>query len=182
MREKKDLQPGRELDRQVALVMGQAEFAHDFYKETETQGPYGFEGVVNHCSKGCEVYGEVENFDDDDKLCCPLYSTDMNAAMVAFEWLEKKHPWGLNGATLLLGRLWVNSFTRLPHVIVMRPPDVWEAPYHLRPWVHPGDRNRIVETDSNFAFEGETYPHAICLAVLEAVKQKQVDVTPSIVL
>lgn len=78
------------------------------------------------------------------------YSADIADAWVAWEWLEENHPWEL----ISLHR---DTETGKPCVAV-----VDYMPKGLE------DTGQLKQ----FRFQGETYPHAICLAVIEAGKQK----------
>jgi len=75
-----------------------------------------------------------------DKL--PEYSTDGNAAWEAWEWLEQNNPFD---ESLIMGRLWHPA------------PD--ELTAEFTPFVGRYGLDDIVAW-------GDTYPHAICLAVL----------------
>lgn len=74
----------------------------------------------------------------------PNYSTDWAAAGEAWEWLEENHPW--EGLCLWLGH---NCPDCTPCVFVTR---------------------ENGKTDEDFYVFGQTYPHAIALAVVEAAK------------
>jgi hypothetical protein len=78
-------------------------------------------------------------------------STDIDQAMDLWEWLEKESPWG----QIALGRS-----KGQPCVLQLLPPVTKNFPHS---W-------GIEEVAT-----GETYPHAICLAVLEAKKEEEED-------
>lgn len=128
------MKPGRELDRLVAEVMG-------YYNFNQPLGP------------GTQYFADKEGWGATIK-CVPAFSTIMNAAMEAWEWLEQNHP---QGGTLILGK--ASEYDELGY------------PRNGRPGVcrvtsgWPCNNIEPVAT-------GETYPHAICLAVLEASKMK----------
>jgi hypothetical protein len=98
-----------------------------------------------------------------DKL--PKYSTKIAAAWRAWEWLEKNHPWvdhrdlSTNSADICLG---YNETIESPCIFVMR--THWDGGM-------PGNTEPMWDYD-NFAIPGESYPHAICLAVLETVEAR----------
>lgn len=79
----------------------------------------------------------------------PPFSTNPTVAMGAWEWLEKNNPW--KETSLMLGR---DFFTEKPAVIK------WDDPYS--------------EWEAETIAEGDTYPHAISLAVVKAAKVKEV--------
>lgn len=101
-----------------------------------------------------ELYGHhpTRSKSKDELRYVPHYSTDTAASMEAFGWLEENHPWlyldrwGGQKADLLLGRK-----DGKPAVYVMR--SYWDS--------------SNMDGGVNLAITGETYPHAICLAILE---------------
>lgn len=95
--------------------------------------------------------GESEDHfvDDEDNLLfiCPHYSTDIAAAWQAWEWLEKNSGCGSVALFQDAGG---------PTVGVMR--------------LYRDKRTGEIFDIAQKKWTGETYPHAICLAVLEASK------------
>lgn len=89
-----------------------------------------------------ELYGHhpARSSSEDELRYVPHYSTDGKAAWEAWEWLEQNHPIIKNGKhSIALGRL------RGKEALVYTE--------------YGGEVDDIIAT-------GETYPHAICLAVL----------------
>lgn len=80
-----------------------------------------------------------------DGLILPRFSIDIANAWVAWEWLEKNHPSVKSGKrSIALGRLGGEQ------------PLVYTE--------HGGEVDNVIA-------RGESYAHAICLAILEAVKK-----------
>lgn len=127
-------QPGRLLDAQVAQVMGR--LSDKVLAELKQRGV----GVQDENDMdGCYVGSPWENV--------LRYSTDLAAAMEAWEWLEEHNPWGGADADLFLGR-----YTNAWDNIIRQPAVIRYIDYEeLGP-----------------VAIGTTYPHAISLAVVEA--------------
>lgn len=131
------MQPGRELDRLVAEVMG---YSNIHWTDTE----YGLHPF------GTEPGGGQGG------VMLPFFSEDNKAAMEAWAWLEENHPWKYSGAdkaTILLGR----NIPGKPSVLIMC--DYWDG----------GIPTEAYYSElGNFHIPGNTYPHAISLAVKAA--------------
>lgn len=92
------------------------------------------------------------------KCLVPQYSTGKGAVMEAFEWLEQNNPWG--GAGLMVGK--VEEF------------DDGGKVKRLGVFLLKDDCIDMgVLYDLEKIAVGETYPHAICLAILEVGKGKK---------
>lgn len=123
-------QPGRELDKQVAVIMGY----DSFWQDKQTGEWYAF-------------HPDHTNLED-ERIPVPRYSTDGYAAWEAWEWLEATKPWKYKHVVMGLsnrGEGWGDP--PKPSVIIYEPSDypVWNIEREI---------------------EGDTYPHAICLAIL----------------
>jgi len=75
-------------------------------------------------------------------------STDIKAAWIAWEWLEKNHPWG--------PRVFLSLCRSREH-----------------PTVRLSQRGEWEEIVAYREVIGESYPHAICLAVVLATKETE---------
>lgn len=155
------LQPGRLLDAQVAQVMGR--LSDKVLAELKQRGV----GVPDEKDMDGRYIGSSpwENV--------LRYSTDPAAAMEAWAWLEENHPWVEQGndwpwqqgikAAILLGKDYIGQEDNpRPSVLVMQRAEWWSFP-----------DNEIEEgTKEGYCFyiPGDTYPHAIALAVAEAGK------------
>lgn len=94
----------------------------------------------------------IEGFDINQTQSIVLdFSTSMNAAMVAFEWLEQHHPWGSRIQIALCREF----YSKEPSVLI------WEI-------------GELGEVEAERSITGDTYPHAICLAILDSAKKPKV--------
>jgi len=148
-----EMQPGRELDKLVAGAMGQTDFIHpsfEWAEETLEDGDGWGDFVCPRCgaSKG------------DTGPCVKHYSTSWEDAGQAWEWLEENHPWGLD-AELLLSR-WGQAMA----------PAVRVARTHLEDGAIVENGKYFLCREQIVAIPGDTYPHAIALAVIEATKER----------
>lgn len=131
------MQPGRELDRLVAEVIGELMSSHPgfYWQEYATESGDGGDGFsCPRCGKSVSDPDESTEGD-----CYKSYSTHIEDAMEAWAWLEENHTWGL----IVLGRV-------------------------------DDGKPAVLEIITGSQFEGcsiepiavgDTYPHAIALAV-----------------
>lgn len=84
---------------------------------------------------------------EDERILVPQFSTDGYAAWGAWEWLEEVKPWKYKHVVIGSSNRGGWGDPSKPSVIIFEPSDypVWNIEKEI---------------------EGETYPHAICLAVL----------------
>lgn len=132
------MKPGRELDKAVAEAMGWTEVSpNPDYPKLARDDLEGF------------VPRDLSGF----RLRVPNYSTDIAAAMKAWEWLEQNHPWAPSNLMLGKGELWDEAGCKSTYYCVFIANGMWEADEWESPHLTPVSK-------------GETYPHAIALAVL----------------
>jgi hypothetical protein len=83
------------------------------------------------------------------RLDVPEFSTDPDLAIEGWKWLEENNPW----SRILLGE----NGNGKPSVIVIENWDDGFPQYYDR-------------AGENFAIPGESYSHAICLAIIEVAR------------
>lgn len=146
------VKPGRELDAMIADAMGIPIYEHDQHRDNHSwlddlaNYPYITDGA------GLILWLEPGH---NGQPWQP--STEIQTAMMAWEWLEINNPWRpmkADPGDISLSRYWLNA---KPAVIVVMVDGAEIVDY--RPGLPPSTRY-------NFAIWADTYPHAIALAVL----------------
>jgi hypothetical protein len=148
------MQPGRELNKLVAEAMGQTDFNHpsfEWCEETFEDGD-GYDGFF------CPRCGAAQG---DTGPCVKNYSMDWRVAGQAWEWLEKNHPWKWDVLSSVRAMIRLQRCDDKPSVMV----ECTEDDYN---W-YAFDK---AQGKVNFYFPGESYPHAIALAVVGAHRMK----------
>lgn len=90
------------------------------------------------------------------------YSTDIGAAWIAWEWLEKNNPWLWEESLHAKAQISLGRGDEKPSVFIHRTVDDYN--FYI-----PGQSGSAMRK-SNLYIPGESYPHAIALAVVEADK------------
>lgn len=137
------MRAGRELDRLVAEAMGQTDFGHPRFSWSEVPLEDG-DGWDGWICPRCWTSEK-----DKENPCIKMYSTDIRKAMEAWEWLEQNNPWGQIAFSRSKGQ---------PCVLQLSPPFT---------------RNFPNSWDVEEITVGESYPHAIALAVIKASEVKK---------
>ena len=116
----------------------------------EVMGYYNFSQPLG---PDTQYFADHSKWNDDAIKCVPAFSVDMNAAMDAWEWLEQNNPWKERDEDYLILFKWKGRSTvgRIFYA-----PSTDDYHLHTTPLV-----------------TGESYPHAISLAVVEASKVKK---------
>lgn len=144
------MKPGRELDKLVARVFGWKEW------EFGSPGRDGQEAFRYKTLVPPEYDGSnLQHLN----MIIPHYSTDIRAAMDAWDWLEKNNSWDKAGFFLGKVEEFDESGDKMQHLGVFLLKD---------DYVDMG-----VLYDLEKIAVGETYPHAIALAILETTKEKR---------
>lgn len=136
------MQPGRELSRLVAEAISELRSSHPGFYWQEFATEDGDGGDGFSCPRCGKSVSDPDESTKGD--CYKYYSTHIEDAMEAWAWLEENNPWDGGLA------LYRASYNNLPTVV--------------KAYFREGKNYDVF-------IQGETYPHAISLAVIEAAKE-----------
>lgn len=153
------IQPGRELSRLVAEVIGELRTSHPgfYWQEFATEDGDGGDGFsCPRCGKSVNDPGESTEGD-----CYKSYSTHIEDAMQAWVWLDENYPKAWKQVYASVYFLVLTNYDSEPCVMLIQDTD-FSIPLY---------QDRKPEYPYNFYIPGKTYSHAISLAVIEAAKE-----------